>query len=328
MTQAKIIGTGSAAPERILSNKDLESIVDTSDEWIIRRTGIKERHIASKEKPESTTNLATQAASKAMEMAGVTASQMDMIVVGTVTPDRQFPSVACMLQHALGADKAAAFDISAGCTGFLYALSVVENAIRCGTVTTGLVVGVERLSTILNWSDRSTCVLLGDGAGAVVIKQSNNGRGIMSTHLRSDGAFGDLLYSKDGNTVDHELLRDVATRPFHLCMDGNKLFKRAVECLSAIATEALKCNGLSQEDIDLVIPHQANIRIIQAAAKSLGISMEKVYVNVERYGNTSSASIPIALDEANRAGLLKNDARILLISFGAGLTWGASVLKW
>jgi 3-oxoacyl-[acyl-carrier-protein] synthase-3 len=328
MPQAKIMGTGSAAPERILSNKDLERIVDTSDEWIVRRTGIRERHIASKGKPESTTNLATQAASKALEMAGLTASQMDMIVVGTVTPDRQFPSVACMLQHALGAERAAAFDISAGCTGFLYALSVVENAIRCGTAKSALVVGVERLSTILNWSDRSTCVLLGDGAGAVVINQSKNGRGIMSTHLRSDGSFGDLLYSEDGNTVDHELLRDVATRPFHLCMDGNKLFKRAVECLSTIATEALNHNGLSHEDIDLIIPHQANIRIIQAAAKSLGISMEKVYVNVERYGNTSSASIPIALDEANRAGLLKKDARILLISFGAGLTWGASVLKW
>ncbi len=328
MPQAKIMGTGSAAPERILSNKDLEKIVDTSDEWIVRRTGIKERHIASKGKAESTTDLATQAASKAMEMAGVTASQMDMIVVGTVTPDRQFPSVACMLQHALGAERAAAFDISAGCTGFLYALSVVENAIRCGTAKTALVVGVERLSTILNWSDRSTCVLLGDGAGAVVVKESNNGRGIMSTHLKSNGAFGDLLYSEDGNTLNHELLKDVPTRPFHLCMDGNKLFKRAVECLSTIATEALNYNGLSHEDIDLLIPHQANIRIIQAAAKSLGISMEKVYVNVERYGNTSSASIPIALDEANRAGLLKKDARILLISFGAGLTWGASVLKW
>jgi 3-oxoacyl-[acyl-carrier-protein] synthase-3 len=328
MPQAIIMGTGSATPERILSNKDLESIVDTSDEWIIRRTGIRERHIASRGKSESTTDLATQAASKAMEMAGFTASQMDMIVVGTVTPDRQFPSVACMVQHALGAERAAAFDISAGCTGFLYALSVVENAIRCGTAKTALVVGVERLSTILNWSDRSTCVLLGDGAGAVVVNQSKNGRGIMSTHLRSDGAFGDLLYSEDGNTVDHELLRDVATRPFHLCMDGNKLFKRAVECLSAIATEALDYNGLSNEDIDLIIPHQANIRIIQAAAKSLGISMEKVFVNVERYGNTSSASIPIALDEANRTGLLKKGARILLISFGAGLTWGASVLKW
>jgi 3-oxoacyl-[acyl-carrier-protein] synthase III len=328
MGQAKIMGTGSSAPERILSNKDLERIVDTSDEWIVRRTGIRERRIASKERAESTTDLASQAASKAMEMAGVTADQMDMIVVGTVTPDRQFPSVACMLQHVLGAEKAAAFDISAGCSGFLYALSVVENAIRCGTAKTALVVGVERLSTILNWTDRSTCVLLGDGAGAVVIKESSNGRGIMSTHLRSNGAFGDLLYSEDGNTVDHELLKDVAARPFHLCMDGNKLFKRAVECLSTIATEALVYNGLTHEDLDLVIPHQANIRIIQAAAKSLGISMEKVYVNVDRYGNTSSASIPIALDEANRAGLLRKDARILLISFGAGLTWGASILKW
>jgi 3-oxoacyl-[acyl-carrier-protein] synthase-3 len=261
-------------------------------------------------------------------MAAVTPDRLDMIVVGTVTPDRQFPSAACMLQHVLGAQKAVSFDISAGCSGFLYALSVVENAIQCGRAKSALVVGVERLSTILNWSDRSTCVLLGDGAGAVVLGTSENGRGILSTHLKSDGAFGDLLYSKDGNSTDHELLRDVALKPFHLCMDGNKLFKRAVECLSAVATEALDHNGLAQGDIDLLIPHQANIRIIQAAAKNLGISMEKVFVNVERYGNTSSASIPIALDEANRAGLLREDTQLLLISFGAGLTWGASVVKW
>jgi 3-oxoacyl-[acyl-carrier-protein] synthase-3 len=323
-----IMGTGSAAPQRILSNHDLAQIVDTTDEWIIRRTGIRERRIASRERPESTTDLAAQAAKKALEMAAVTPDRLDMIVVGTVTPDRQFPSAACMLQHVLGAQKAVSFDISAGCSGFLYALSVVENAIQCGRAKSALVVGVERLSTILNWSDRSTCVLLGDGAGAVVLGTSENGRGILSTHLKSDGAFGDLLYSKDGNSTDHELLRDVALKPFHLCMDGNKLFKRAVECLSAVATEALDHNGLAQGDIDLLIPHQANIRIIQAAAKNLGISMEKVFVNVERYGNTSSASIPIALDEANRAGLLREDTQLLLISFGAGLTWGASVVKW
>ncbi len=329
MPQACIIGTGSSTPKRILVNKDLESIVDTTDEWITRRTGIKERRISSKGERENTTDLATQAALKAIEMAGISPESLDMIVVGTVTPDRQFPSTACMVQQALNADNAAAFDVSAGCTGFLYALTVADNAIRSGTCGIALVLGVERLSAILNWRDRSTCVLLGDGAGAVVVAPTTEQDGILSTHLRSDGTFWELLYSSDGNSYTPEILQSIEDiKPFHLRMDGNRLFKRAIEYLSSIANEALQRNSLSSEDIDLLVPHQANIRIIQATAKNLRIPMEKVYTNIHRYGNTSSASIPIALDEANWEGLLKKGDHVLLVSFGAGLTWGASIVRW
>jgi 3-oxoacyl-[acyl-carrier-protein] synthase-3 len=328
MPQARIIGTGSSTPKRILSNKDLESIVDTTDEWITRRTGIKERRISSKGGRESTADLTAEASLRAIEMAGISPKSLDMIVVGTVTPDRQFPSAACMVQKALDADNAAAFDLSAGCTGFLYALSMADNAIRSGTCGTALVAGVDRLSTILNWKDRATCVLLGDGAGAVVVASTKEKDGIMSTHLKSDGTLWELLYSSYGNSYTPEFLQDIDIKPFQLNMDGNRLFKRAVGCLSTIAKEALQHNSLSSEDIGLVVPHQANMRIIQAMAKNMGVPMEKVYTNVHRYGNTSSASIPIALDEANREGLLRKGDNVLLVGFGAGLTWGASVVKW
>ena len=328
MPQARIIGTGSSTPKRILSNKDLESIVDTTDEWITRRTGIKERRISSKGGRESTADLTTEASLRAIEMAGISPKSLDMIVVGTVTPDRQFPSAACMVQKALNADNAAAFDLSAGCTGFLYALSMADNAIRSGTCGTALVAGVDRLSTILNWKDRATCVLLGDGAGAVVVASTTEKDGILSTHLKSDGTLWELLYSSYGNSYTPEILQDIDIKPFQLSMDGNRLFKRAVGCLSTIAKEALQHNSLSSEDIGLVVPHQANMRIIQAMAKNMGVPMEKVYTNVHRYGNTSSASIPIALDEANREGLLRKGDNVLLVGFGAGLTWGASVVRW
>jgi 3-oxoacyl-[acyl-carrier-protein] synthase-3 len=328
MPQAHIIGTGSATPERILSNKDLESIVDTSDEWITRRTGIKERRISSKGRKESTTDLATQASQRAIDMAGISSKRLDMIVVGTVTSDRQFPSAACMVQEALKAENAAAFDVSAGCSGFLYALTVANNAIRCGTCETALVVGVERLSSILNWRDRNTCVLLGDGAGAVVVTSAKKKGGILSTHLKSDGKLWDLLYSSYGNAYAPKMLQALDIKPLHLTMDGNRLFKRAVKWLSSISKEALLYNSLAIDDIGLLVPHQANIRIIQGMAKNLHISMEKVYTNIHRYGNTSSASIPIALDEANREGLLTKGENVLLVSFGAGLTWGASILSW
>ncbi len=328
MPQANIIGTGSSIPKRILSNKDLETFVDTTDEWIIRRTGIKERHISSKGGDESTTDLATKASVKAMQMAGISPGSLDMVVVGTVTPDRQFPSTACMVQTALGANNAAAFDISAGCSGFLYALSTVNNAIRSRTCKNALVIGVERLSAILNWRDRSTAVLLGDGAGAVVVVPTTKKEGILSTHLKSDGKLWDLLYSSDGNSDTPKILDTIHIKPFHLKMEGHRLFKRAIECLCSIAGEAFRHNSLKSEDMELVVPHQANIRIIKAMAKNLNIPMKKVYTNLHRYGNTSSASIPIALDEANREGLLKKHEHILLVSFGAGLTWGASMLRW
>ena len=328
MRKARIIGTGSTTPKRILSNKDLESIVDTTDDWITRRTGIKERRISSKGSNESTTDLASRASRKAMEMAAISPKDIDMIVVGTVTPDRQFPSAACMLQEDLNADHAAAFDISAGCSGFLYALSVANNAIQCGTCKVALVVGVERLSSITNWRDRNTCVLLGDGAGAVVVTSTKKNTGILSTHMKSDGTLGKLLYSSEGNSRAPKVLQNIDLKPFHLKMEGNRLFKRAINCLSSIANEALRHNALSSKDIELLIPHQANIRIIQVMADSLNIPIERVYINLEKYGNTSSASIPIALDEANRGGMLREDAHILLVSVGAGLTWGASILKW
>ena len=330
MLNSHIIGTGSSIPKRVLSNSDLETIVDTSDEWISRRSGIKERRISSKKEKESTADLATRASLKAIEMANVSPESLDLIVVGTVTPDRQFPSSACMVQKELNAANAAAFDISAGCSGFLYALSVVDNAISSGTCKTALVVGVERLSTILNWEDRSTCVLLGDGAGAVVVSAVPEQGGILSTHLKSDGHLWDLLYSsyRNGNSYIPETLGEIDKKPFDLKMDGNPLFKRAVGYLSDIAREALAHNALSSEDVGLFVPHQANIRIIQGMAKNLRIPMEKVYTNVHKYGNTSSASIPLALDEANREGLMKTGDHVLLVAFGAGLTWASSMLKW
>lgn len=328
MPRGRIVGTGSVTPKMVLSNVDLEGIVDTNNEWIVRRSGIEERRISSKYLNETTTDLATRASRNALDMAGISPESLDMIVAGTVTPDQQFPAAACMVQESLGAQNAAAFDVSAGCSGFLYALSVANNAIQCGTCKTALVMGVERLSTILNWEDRGTCVLLGDGAGAVVLTAENGENGILSTHLRSDGSFGNLLYSSEGKSSLPEILECVEQKSFHLKMEGNRLFKRAINCLTSIAREALTHNAMSEADIDSMIPHQANLRIIQATAKNLKIPMDKVYTNIHRYGNTSSASIPLAMDEANRDGYLVTGANVVLVSFGAGLTWGASLLKW
>ncbi len=328
MPQAHIIGTGSSLPKRVLTNKDLESIVDTSDKWIRRRTGINERRISSKSEKESTTDLGTRASLKAIEMAGISPENVDMIVVATVTADRHFPAAACMIQSELKADKAFAYDVSAGCSGFLYGLSAANDAIRSGTCKTAIIVGAERLSSITNWSDRGTCVLLADGAGAVLLSSETKDGGILSTHMQSDGSLWDLLYSTYGNSSTPEILEGLDIKPFHLKMEGNRLFKRAVEYLTAIARKALKHNSLSCEDIALLVPHQANIRIIQAVAKNLNISMARVYTNVHKYGNTSSASIPIALDEANRKGFIKKGDHVLLIAFGAGLTWASTLVKW
>jgi 3-oxoacyl-[acyl-carrier-protein] synthase-3 len=327
MLRARIIGTGSTTPKRILTNEDLEKIVDTSDEWITRRTGIKERRIAQGV-GENTFNLAADASLKALEMANMAPGELDLIIVGTITPDRQFPSVACLAQNKLGADNANAFDISAGCSGFLYALWIAENAIATGSCKTALVIGTERLSSIANWQDRSTCVLLGDGAGAVVLTQADGDDGILSCHLGSDGRCWELLYSEDGTPDPPKVLEAFEGKPYYLTMNGNKLFKKAVKHLADVAMEALGHNNLSGSDVKLVVPHQANIRILQALAEKISIPMEKVYTNLHKYGNTSSASIPIALDEANREGLLKPSDTVLLVTFGAGLTWGASVVRW
>lgn len=323
-----IIGTGSFVPKRILTNKDLEEIVDTSDEWIIRRTGIKERHISSIQEKESSTDMATMASLKALDMAGVSPQSLDMIVVGTVTADRQFPSTACMVQSELKAVKATAFDVSAGCSGFLYALNVANNAIRCETAKNILIIGIERLSSVINWRDRGTCVLLADGAGAAVLSTTAEDEGILSTHTGSDGSLWELLYSAHGNDFKPGSLDDLDQKTEYLTMDGNRLFKKAIGLLSKISREALERNALSADDIKLMIPHQANIRIIWGLSKDLGIPMERVFTNIHKYGNTSSATVPIALDEANREGRLAKGDLVLLTAFGAGLTWASSVVRW
>ena len=329
MPEARIIGTGSSVPERVLSNKELESIVDTTDEWITRRTGIKERRISIKDENESTSDLATRASLRAMEMAGVSSQAIDMIVVATVSSDRRFPSTACMVQKELDTKNAAAFDVSAACSGFLYALTTAYNAIQTGTSETALVIGAERLSSIVNWEDRNTCVLMADGAGAILLSsQKGDGRGIMFAHLKSDGSLWNLLYTARGNSHIPETLQGMDLTSSYMIMNGNRLFKKAIESMSSAAKEVLNKTSLTGKEIALVVPHQANIRIIQALAKDLNIPMEKVYTNIHKYGNTSSASIPIALDEANRDGRINKGDYVLMVAFGGGLTWGASILEW
>jgi len=328
MPYAHVIGTGAFVPGRVLNNATLEEIVDTSDAWITRRTGIKERHIASAAAGESTAAMAAEAGRRALENAGLAAEDLDLIAVATLTADMLFPSTGCMAQMALGATNAAAYDIGAGCSGFIYALNTVDQAVRCGASRKALVIGVERLSSVTDWTDRGTCVILADGAGAVVIEAREEAGGILSTHIRSDGRFWELLYCPDGNPPVPPMLADVHQKPFHLVMEGNRLFKKAVACMAEVANEALARNGLTTKDIDLIIPHQANLRIIHALAKELGVPKEKAYANIQRYGNTSSATIPIALAEAHRKGMLPPGGHLLLVAFGAGLTWGSAVLKW
>ena len=329
MYNAKVKGTGSYTPDAILTNQDLEKVVDTSDAWITRRTGIKERRIATN--GLRTSGMAARAARQALEAAELKAEDLDLVVVGTVTPDRQFPSCACLLQEKIGAKNAASMDVSAGCSGFIYALSVANNAIRCGEASHALVVGAEVLSSVTNWSDRGTCVLLGDGAGAVVLSRTSDDTGIRSIHLRSDGSFGNLLYS-----VDHPDQRrglDILPeanhlKPYYLVMDGKKLFKKAVECLEEITRWTLDKAGVDVSELALMVPHQANIRIINALAHRLGLAKDRVYTTIEKYGNTSSASIPMALAEAARGGRLAPCDKLLMVTFGAGLTWGASLVEW
>jgi 3-oxoacyl-[acyl-carrier-protein] synthase-3 len=314
--------------QRDIDKSDLEKIVETSDEWIVRRTGILERRISSMNRNENTTDMATKAAKKALKMANLDPSALDMIAVGTVTSDRQFPSTGCMVQEALGAHNAVAYDISAGCSGFLFAMDSIFNSIRCGSCNNALVIGVERLSSVINWEDRGTCVLLGDGAGAVVVSAESETGGVLSTHIKSNGRFWELLYSYEEEDHVPDILAPLDTRPQKLRMEGNRLFKRAIGNLTEIANQALSHNNMTAEDIKLVVPHQANMRIIQGMVRNLDIPMDQVYTNVDRYGNTSSASIPLALDEAYREGLLDTGDNVLLVSFGAGLTWASALIKW
>ena len=322
---AYIAATGRGIPETVFANSDFASIgIETTDQWIVERTGIKQRHIA---RTESATDLAAAAARDAMEKAKVHAGELDLIVLGTASPDRLLPSAAVDLQAALGASRAAAFDVGAACSGFIYGTTVAEGMMATGAYETTLVVGVEKLSAITDWQDRSTCVLFGDGAGAAILKRSKQHKGILSTYVRSDGTLGDLLCRPAGGATIPFSVDVLNERSQFIRMNGREVFKHAVRSMSDAAARALDGAKLTGADIDLMIPHQANIRIIEATAKHANIPMEKVYVNVDRYGNTSAASIPIALDEAIECGRIKEGSIVLLVAFGAGFTWGAMVVR-
>ena len=321
-----IIGTGSYVPESILTNKDLEKIVDTSDEWITTRTGIKERRKASS--GVATSDMATKAAILALQDAKISAKDLDMIIVATVTPDMAFPSTACLVQKNIGADNAFAFDIEAACSGFIYGLSIAEQFIKSNSLRNVLVIGGETLSRITDYSDRNTCVLFGDGAGAAIVSKTYDGYGILSTYLGSDGTKGGLLYMPAGGSKIPPSEKTVKESMHYIKMDGAGVFKFAVKIMAEAAEKALSKCGMDRDSIDFLIPHQANTRIIEAAAKRLKISNNKVFVNVDKYGNMSAASVAIALDEANREGRLKKDDIVVLVGFGGGLTWGSIVMKW
>jgi 3-oxoacyl-[acyl-carrier-protein] synthase-3 len=323
---ARITGTGRYSPAKVLSNADLEVMVDTSDDWIRERTGIRERRIT--ESHETIAYMATEAARQALDEAGLGPEDLDTIVLGTATPDRLLPSTACDLQASLGAVHAAAFDIDAACSGFLYGMTVAEGLMSSGNARNALVVGAERLSTIVNYQDRGTCILFGDGVGVALLQPADNGQGVLSTYMKSDGRLADLLYRPAGGSVrpvDQDVLQD---QSHMLHMAGREVFKHAVRSMADACDRALEQAGLSGEDIDILIPHQANIRIIDATAKHAGIPPEKVYVNVDRYGNTSAASIPIALDECVREGRIKSGDIVLLVAFGAGFTWASCAIRW
>ena len=321
-TYSRILGTGGYLPEKVLTNRDLESMVETTDQWITERTGIKKRHIAAD--GETTCDLAEQAARQAMDAAGIGPADIDLIIVATTTPDRVFPSTACLLQERLDIHGCAAFDIQAVCTGFVYALGVADKFIKSGSHRHALVVGAETMSRILDWTDRGTCVLFGDGAGAVVLGASNE-PGILSTHLHADGQYKDLLSTTGGTSEGYV---EGSNGKVHVTMQGNEVFKIAVNTLGRIVDETLAANSMEKTDIDWLVPHQANIRIINATAKKLKMHTDQVVITVAEHGNTSSASVPLALNEAVRDGRIKRGETILLEAFGGGFTWGSALLKY
>jgi 3-oxoacyl-[acyl-carrier-protein] synthase III len=318
---SRILGTGGYLPEKVVTNLELEKMVDTTDAWITERTGIKERHVAVD--GQNTCDLAEQAALGAIEMAGIDKNDIDLIVVATTTPDQVFPSTACLLQERLDIHGAPAFDVQAVCTGFVYALTVADKFIKSGTHKTALVVGAETMSRITDWTDRGTCILFGDGAGAVIIQASDE-PGILSTHIHADGQYKDLLKVDAGVSADFSKVQDGTA---YMQMRGNEVFKTAVNTLGRIVDETLEANNLQKSDIDWLVPHQANIRIINATAKKLGMSLDNVVVTVDRHGNTSGASVPLALDEAVRDGRIKRGDTLLLEAFGGGFTWGSALIK-
>ncbi len=321
-----IIGTGSYVPEKILTNEDLSKIVDTSDEWITTRTGIKERRVAAPD--EQTSDMAAKAALKAMEQAGISAADIDLILVATATPDMLFPATACFVQKKIGAINAACLDISAACAGFLFGVEIAQQFITSHTHDIVLVIGAEKLTSITNWTDRNTCVLFGDGAGAAVLGHRGSAHGVISTHIGSDGDYTDILFMPGGGSrcpiTKENADKNLAT----IHMTGKDVYKQAVTAMLRASQNALEQAGLTIEDIACVIPHQANLRIIEAIADRLKIPLEKFYVNLDRYGNTSAAAVAMALDEANRTGRIKPGDYILMVVFGGGLTWASTVVEW
>ncbi|HTL57066.1 MAG TPA: beta-ketoacyl-ACP synthase III [Candidatus Limnocylindrales bacterium] len=321
-----IAGVGSYVPAKILTNADLEKMVNTTDEWITTRTGIKERHIAAKD--EFTSDLGTKAALKAMARAGVVPEQIDLIVVATITPDMPFPSTAALIQRKIGAYRAAAFDLEAACSGFIYALEVAQQFIMSRTYDTVLVIGAEKLSSIVDWDDRNTCVLFGDGAGAAVLRNRANAHGLLTAVMGADGRKADLLFMAGGGSRCPATAESVAARMHFLRMEGKETFKNAVQAMQTAAEEALRRCELDISRIKLIIPHQANVRIIDAVAERIGAKPEQLFINLHKFGNTSAASVAIALDEAVQSGRVQHGDLLLLIVFGAGLTWGAAVIEW
>jgi len=321
-----VTGVGSYVPSRVLTNADLEKMVATTDEWILTRTGIKERRIAAED--EFTSDMAALAAHKAMQMAGVTADQIDLIIVATITPDMPFPNTACLVQRKLGARKCAAFDIEAACSGFIYALEIGQQFITSRAYDTVLVIGAEKLSSIVDWTDRNTCVLFGDGAGAAILQSREGSHGLLTAVMGADGSNADLLYMPGGGSRCPATADSVEGRQHYLRMTGKETFKNAVQAMYGAAKEALKQCELDISQIKCVIPHQANQRIIDAVGERLGAKPEQLFVNLDRYGNTSAASVAIALDEAVSTGRVQRGDLVLLVAFGAGLTWGAAVIEW
>jgi len=323
MAFSRIVGTGSYLPEKVLTNADLEKMVETSDEWIVSRSGIRERHVAAE--GETTCDLAFHAATRALEAAGMKGEEIELVVLGTTTPDIIFPSTACLLQHRLGANGCPAFDVNAACSGFIYALSIADQFIRSGMVKNALVVGAETLTRMIDWSDRGTCVLFGDGAGAVVLKADEQA-GIISTHMHADGGKKELLYNPKGVSVGFDT--SLPNAGVKVLMAGSDVFKYAVKALDSVVDETLKANNLDKHDLDWLIPHQANLRIIEATAKRLDMPMERVIITVDKHGNTSAGSVPLALDEAVRSGKVQRGQLLLLEAFGGGFTWGSALIRY
>lgn len=325
MLRSRVIGTGSYAPDKVVSNHDLKAVVETSDEWISTRTGIRQRRVCTN---DTSATMAVKASLKAIKAAGIAPEDIDLIVVGTVTPPLVFPSIACLIQAELGIKGGVpAFDVSAACSGFLYALDIADKYIKSGPLKTALVVGVDQFSRLLDWSDRNTCVLFGDGAGAVVVRAEDTEKGILSCHIHSDGRYWELLYVP--GSIRPCRFENPADAPApYLKMNGNETFRLAVRTMGDAITEVMERNNLKKDDIGLLIPHQANIRIINAAKERLKLPDEKVYTNLDKYGNTSAGSIPLALDEALRSGRIKDNDIVLFVAFGGGLTWASAAMRW